>query len=315
MDACFTEAIVLHKSQITTRELIFFLITGATNGIGKETARVLALRHVHVVMGVRNVIAGEKLREELLQKISYARIEVMEIDLNSLDSVRKFASQYISRGLPLNILINNAGILAPFKFTLSKDNIEQTFAVNHLGQFLLTNLLLETMKKTARKNQTEGRIINLSSFMHRYGVHKEGIRFEEIKDEKSYSSSALGRSAYGLSKLCNILHTNELARRFKEEGVNITANSLHPGFITTNIFAPNAGVTSWMMNTLAKFISKDIGQGASTTCYLALNPKVKGVSGQYFVDNNKVEASKLVRDSDLAKKLWNYSLSFTEAKY
>lgn len=105
MYICFTEAILLHKSQITTRELIFFLITGATNGIGKETARVLALRHVHVVMGVRNVIAGEKLREELLQKNPYARIVVMEIDLNSLDSVRKFASQYISRGFPLNILM------------------------------------------------------------------------------------------------------------------------------------------------------------------------------------------------------------------
>ena len=105
--SCFTEAsyCINHNSQITPGKLIFSLITGATNGIGKETARVLALRHVHVVMGVRNVNAGEKLKEELLQQIPYARIEVMEIDLNSLDSVREFASQYISSGLPLNILM------------------------------------------------------------------------------------------------------------------------------------------------------------------------------------------------------------------
>ncbi|KAL1809037.1 hypothetical protein DCAR_0728565 [Daucus carota subsp. sativus] len=291
------------------------IITGATNGIGKETARVLALRHVHVVMGVRNVNAGKILKDNLLQEIPYARIDVMEIDLNSLDSVREFASQYISSNLPLNILINNAGILAPPKFTLSKDNIEQTFAVNHLGQFLLTNLLLETMNKTAQKTRTEGRIINVSSDMHRYSVHKEGIRFETINDEKSYNSSAMGKSAYGLSKLCNILHTNELARRLKEEGVDITANSLHPGLIATNIFAPNSGPGYWLVKTIAKYTSKNIEQGASTTCYVALHPKVKGISGEYFVDNNKVEASTLARDSDLAKKLWDYSLSFTEAKH
>ncbi|KAK1364910.1 Short-chain dehydrogenase TIC 32, chloroplastic [Heracleum sosnowskyi] len=272
------------------------IITGATNGIGKETARVLALRHVHVVIGVRNVNAGKKLKDDLLQAIPYARFDVMEIDLNSLDSVRKFASQFIFSGMPLNVLINNAGILAPPKFTLSKDGIEQTFAVNHLGHFFLTNLLLETMQKTAHKTQIEGRIINVASDMHRYGVHKEGIRFEEINDEKSYNSSALGK-------------------HLKEEGVDITANSLHPGLIATNIFTSTGGPGYWLMNTIAKYTSKNIQQGASTTCYVALNPKVKGITGAYFVDNNKVEPSMLASDSDLAKKLWDYSLSFNDNKY
>ncbi|KAL8103574.1 hypothetical protein AgCh_027956 [Apium graveolens] len=157
---------------------------GSTNGIGKGTARVIALRGVHVVMAVRNVAAGGKLKEEILQKTPNARIDVMEIDLNSMDSVWKFASAYIFRGLPLNILINNVGIIPAAKFTFSKDNIEQVFAVNHLGQFLLTNLLLDTMKKTARESQIEGRIINLSSDLHKRGVDKEGIVFDEINDEK-----------------------------------------------------------------------------------------------------------------------------------
>ncbi|XP_074328444.1 short-chain dehydrogenase TIC 32, chloroplastic-like [Apium graveolens] len=159
---------------------------GSTNGIGKGTARVLALRGVHVVMAVRNVATGGKLKEKLLQKMPNARIDVMEIDLNSIDSVRKFSLAYISRGLPLNIRINNAGIIPAAKFTFSKDNIEQVFSVNHLGQFLLTNLLLDTMKKTAREIQIEGRIINLSSDLHRWGVDKEGIVFDEINDEKRY---------------------------------------------------------------------------------------------------------------------------------
>ncbi|KAL8102911.1 short-chain dehydrogenase TIC 32, chloroplastic-like [Apium graveolens] len=290
------------------------IVTGSTNGIGKETARVLALRGVHVVMGVRNVTAGGKVKEEFLQKIPNARIDVMEIDLNSMDSIRKFASDYVSSCLPLNILINNAGIIPAAKFTLSKDNIEQVFAVNHLGQFLLTNLLLETMKKTASESQKEGRIINIASDLHRKGVHKEGIRFDKINDEKSYSNSTFGVSAYGQSKLCNVLHTNELARRFKEEGVNITANSLHPGLIATNLFTSNGGVTNWIMNKIAVHVLKNIEQGASTTCYLALNPKVEGISGGYFTDNNKVEPSKLAKDSELAKKLWDYSLNLTDPK-
>ncbi|WOH12411.1 hypothetical protein DCAR_0831914 [Daucus carota subsp. sativus] len=290
------------------------IITGSTNGIGKETARVLALRGVHVVMGVRNVNAGGKIKEEFLQKMPNARIDVMEIDLNSLDSVRKFASAYVSRGLPLNILINNAGILPPPKFTLSKDGYEQVFAVNHLGQFLLTNLLVDTMKKTARETGIEGRIVNLSSDLHRRGVGKEGIIFDKINDEQSYSNSTFSVSPYGMSKLCNILHTNELTRRFQEEGVNITANSVHPGLIATNLFSSNGGAVNWIMTKVMVYILKNIEQGASTSLYVALNPKVTGVSGKYFRDNNILTPSKMARDPEVAKKLWDYSVNLTEAK-
>jgi len=282
------------------------IVTGASNGIGKETTRVLALRGVHVIMGVRNVKAGEKVKEELLQKIPSAKLDVMEIDLNTMVSIRKFAAEFIATGLPLNILVNNAGIMSP-PFTLSKDNIEQQFAVNHLGPFLLTNLLLDTIKNTARESGKEGRIVNIGSELHKYG-YKEGIRFDKINDKASYHPN----NAYGQSKLCNTLHCVELTRRFKEEGVNVTANSLHPGLIATNI-GQNSSALGFVLGA-TQYLLKNVSQGAATTCFLALNPKVNGVSGEYFVDSNKSKASSIARDPEVAKKLWEFSLTFTETK-
>ncbi|XP_063942211.1 short-chain dehydrogenase TIC 32, chloroplastic isoform X4 [Daucus carota subsp. sativus] len=277
------------------------IVTGATNGIGKETTRVLALRGVHVILGVRNVKAGEKVKEEMLQKHPGSEIDVMEIDLSSQASIRKFAAEFIATGLPLNILINNAGMMSP-PFTLSKDNIEQQFAVNHLGPFLLTNLLLDTMKKTARDCGKEGRVVNVASELHRYG-YKEGIIFDKINDKTSYKPVI----AYGQSKLCNILHCVELTRRLKEEGANVTANSLHPGVIATNI-----SQNSSLLACCANIFMKNVPQGAATTCYVALSPKVNGLSGEYFMDSNKAKASSMARDPELAKKLWEFSLTFTE---
>ncbi|KAH9646978.1 Short-chain dehydrogenase TIC 32 [Citrus sinensis] len=206
------------------------IVTGASSGIGTETARVLALRGVHVVMAVRNMAACREVKKAIVKEIPNAKVQAMELDLSSLASVRKFASEFKSSGLPLNILINNAGIMAT-PFMLSKDNIELQFATNHIGHFLLTNLLLETMGKTSRESSKEGRIVNVSSRRHQFS-YPEGIRFDRINDQSGYNRF----SAYGQSKLANVLHTSELARRLKEDGVDITANSVHPGAITTNLF-------------------------------------------------------------------------------
>nr|GEV21806.1 hypothetical protein [Tanacetum cinerariifolium] len=246
------------------------IVTGGSSGIGRETARVLALRGANVVIGVRNMAAGKQVQEAIVKEIPTAKVEAMELDLNSMASVRKFASDYNSSGQSLNLLINNAGIMMT-PFMLSKDNIELQFATNHLGHFLLTHLLLDNMKKTARQSKKEGRIVNLSSEAHRL-TYPEGIRFDKINDEKQYSKY----QAYGQSKLANILHANELTRHLKEEGTEITANSLHPG-------------------------------GAATTCYVALHPQVKGVSGEYFSDSNLAKTTKLAKDMDLAKRLWDFS--------
>ncbi|KAK3220670.1 hypothetical protein Dsin_014640 [Dipteronia sinensis] len=228
-------------------------IKGASSGIGTETTRVLALRGVHVIMAVRNMAAGKDVKEAIVKEIPSAKVDAMELDLSSMASVRKFASDFNTQGLPLNLLINNAGIMAT-PFMLSKDKIEMQFATNHIGHFLLTTLLLDTMKKTARESKKEGRIVNVASEAHRF-AYGEGIRFDKINDESWYNS--LG--AYGQSKLANILHANELSKHLKEEGVNITANSLHPGSIVTNLFR-HSSIINGLTSTIGRLLLKNVQQ-------------------------------------------------------
>ncbi|CAI9259622.1 unnamed protein product [Lactuca saligna] len=277
------------------------IITGATSGIGMETTRVLALHEVHVIMAVRNTESGRSIKENILKKIPNAKVDVMELDLSSLASVRNFAAEFISSGLPLNLLINNAGVMAP-PFMLSKDKIELQFATNHLGHFLLTQLLLETMKRTSHEQKKEGRIVNVSSEAHRFAY--KGIYFDNLNDESSYSPIY----AYGQSKLANILHAKELTRHFKENGVNLTANALHPGSIATNLLRYH-NIIDGMVDWVGKYFLKNIPQGAATTCYVALHPQVKGVSGEYFMDSNIAQPNSYAKDENLGKELWDISLT------
>ncbi|KAK7315072.1 hypothetical protein VNO77_33604 [Canavalia gladiata] len=334
------------------------IVTGASSGIGAETTRVLAMRGVHVIMGARNLIAAKDVKEAILEETPKAKVDVMELDLSSMASVRKFASEFNASNLPLNILINNAGIFAT-PFMLSKDNIELQFATNHIGHFLLTNLLLDTMKKTTHESKKQGRIVNVASSFHQVTYH-DGIHFDKINDQSSYHNWL----AYGQSKLANILHANELARRLKglvpnfetaldhfdpyldlflvhlmsldrkdgrsvkitknwvelssfkvlvcqEDGIDITANSLHPGAVLTNVFRHHI-IMSGAINMLGRFVFKNVQQGAATTCYVALHPQVSGISGEFFADSNLTRANSQGRDIDLAKKLWDFSLDLTK---
>ncbi|KAK7270870.1 hypothetical protein RJT34_26362 [Clitoria ternatea] len=286
------------------------IVTGASSGIGAETARVLAMRGVHVVIADINMIKAKDVKEAILKDIPTAEVSIMELDLSSMASVRKFASDFTSTGLPLNILINNAGICAA-PFRLSKDNIELQFAINYVGHFLLTHLLLDTMKRTAQESKKEGRIVNVSSIGYTF-AYAEGIRFDKINDESSYNAWR----AYGQSKLANLLHANELARQLKEEGVGIIVNSLHPGSTLTSIYLNNSLLTGIMnilgkslVNKLAGFVVKNVQQGAATTCYVALHPQVTGISGEYFADSNLSKVYQQGRDMDLGKKLWDFTMN------
>uniref|UniRef100_A0A1D1Z1U9 Short-chain dehydrogenase TIC 32, chloroplastic n=1 Tax=Anthurium amnicola TaxID=1678845 RepID=A0A1D1Z1U9_9ARAE len=210
------------------------VVTGGGSGIGEETARVLALRGAHVIIAARNLEAANDARQRILDSNPVARVDVLKLDLCSMKSIRAFADNFNAMGLPLNILINNAGVMfCPYQ--LSENGIEMQFATNHLGHFLLTNLLLEKMKITARDTGIEGRIVNLSSIAHVY-PYPEGILFDAINERSRYSD----KMAYGQSKLANILHANELSRRLQEEGANITVNSVHPGLIMTNLMRHSA---------------------------------------------------------------------------
>ncbi|KAL8504656.1 hypothetical protein ACS0TY_016003 [Phlomoides rotata] len=290
----------IHASNLTA------IITGGASGIGLETARVLALRNAHVIIAARNTEAANEAKQTILKDNDEARVDVLKLDLSSLKSVEAFADNFIALNLPLNILINNAGIMfCPYQ--LSEDGHEIQFATNHLGHFYLTNLLLDKMKDTAKSTGVEGRIVNLSSVAHLH-TYPEGIAFEKINDKNIYDE----KRAYGQSKLANLLHANELSRRLQAEGANITFNSVHPGLIMTNLFR-YSGVLMKIMKLATHILWKNVPQGAATTCYVALHPSLKGVSGKYYVDCNEFGTSKLARNEDLAKRLWDFSYDLVNA--
>lgn len=276
------------------------IVTGGASGIGFETSRVLALRKAHVIIATRNLDAANEAKKKILEDNSSARVDVLHLDLSSIKSIKAFANDFNNLNLPLNILINNAGIMfCPYQ--LSEDGIEMQFATNHLGHFYLTNLLLDKMKQTAKSSGIQGRIVNLSSVAHLHTC-AEGIRFDMINDKSSYSD----KKAYGQSKLANILHVKELSRRLQEEGANITVNAVHPGLIMTNLMRHSERLMR-VIRLITYILWKNVPQGAATTCYVAVHPKLKDVTGKYFLDCNEFEPSKLANDEVLAKKLWDFS--------
>ena len=196
------------------------IITGANTGIGLETAVDLAKRNAaRVILACRSVERGEKAAVEVRKRSSNDNVVFRQLDLASLESVRKFAGKILEEEPQIDILINNAGVVFPQR-KLTKDGFEMHFGVNHLGHFLLTNLLLDRIKEAP-----SARIVNVSSSAHRQG----NMDFDNLNSEKSYVSWV----AYGTSKLANILFTRSLAKRL--EGTNVTANSLHPGVIKTEL--------------------------------------------------------------------------------
>eukprot|EP00250_Pteridium_aquilinum_P022745 c25651_g1_i1 orf=298-1251(-) len=279
------------------------IVTGASSGVGAETARVLAMRGAEVVMAVRTISSGEAVKESILKETSNARLHVLQLDLSSMASVRRFASEFKALGLPLNILINNAGVMA-CPYELSTDGIELQFATNHIGHFLLTNLLLDDMKRTAQASGIEGRIVIVSSEGHRF-TYRGGICFDKLNEKSGYVAFL----AYGQSKLANVLHAKELAKKLQEEGICITVNALHPGAIVTKLQRHSQFLAT--VHRFTSFFWKTIPQGAATQCLLALHPFVKGVSGKYFCNCNESKPSGYASDPNLAKTLWEVSEKIT----
>ena len=196
------------------------IITGANTGIGLETAVDLAKRNARVILACRSVERGETAAVEVRKRSGNDDVVFVQLDLASLDSVRKFAAKILEEEPRIDILINNAGVMALPERKLTQDGFEMQFGTNHLGHFLLTNLLLNRIKEAPL-----ARIINVSSSAHKMG----NIDFDNLNSEKSYSSVY----AYGTSKLANILFTRSLTKRL--EGTSVTANALHPGVIWTEI--------------------------------------------------------------------------------
>ncbi|PQP99540.1 short-chain dehydrogenase TIC 32 chloroplastic [Prunus yedoensis var. nudiflora] len=274
------------------------IITGATSGIGAETARVLAKRGVRIVIPARDLGKAAEVKDEIQRESPKAEVIILEIDLSSLASVNRFCSEFLALRLPLNILINNGGV---FSQTLeySEDKIEMTFATNYLGHHFLTEKLLDKMVETAAQTGIRGRIINVSSVIHSW-VKRDGFCFNQLLNPKNYN----GTRAYAQSKLANILHVKELARHLKARNARVSVNAVHPGIVKTGIIRAHKGFITDSVFFIASKLLKSTSQGASTTCYVALSPEVEGVSGKYFADCNESDCSNLANDESEARKLW-----------
>ncbi|KAF2924979.1 short-chain dehydrogenase TIC 32 B, chloroplastic isoform X1 [Oryza sativa Japonica Group] len=285
------------------------IITGATSGIGAETARVLAKRGARLVLPARSLKAAAEARARLLAECPAAAgdVVVMPLDLSSLASVRRFAARFLALGLPLNLLINNAGKFAD-RFALSDDGVEMTFATNYLGHFLLTKLLMEKMAETAAATGVEGRIVNVSSTIHSWFAGDDAVGYiDAVTRRKMCVEPYDPTRAYALSKLANVLHTRALADRLKEMKANVTANCVHPGIVRTRLIRERDGLVTNTVFFLASKLLKTIPQAAATTCYVAVHPAVAGVSGKYFADCNEASPSRLGSNADEAAKLWRFS--------
>jgi NAD(P)-dependent dehydrogenase (short-subunit alcohol dehydrogenase family) len=248
-------------------------------------------------MVCRDTARGEEARSGIV-RASGAKDEdvfLMTADLASLDSVRKLAADFLQTKQALHVLVNNAGVILG-KRTVTKDGLEATFEVDYLSHFLLTNLLLETMKTNA-----PSRIINVSSDAHT-GGH---IDFEDLQEEKSYSAMR----SYSQSKLAQVLFTYELARRL--QGTGVTANCVHPGVVATNWGTRSAGLLGIGVRLAHPFMMRP-EKGADTVVYLASSPDVADVTGKYFTKRKAIPSSKESTDEAAAKRLWQVSLGLTK---
>jgi retinol dehydrogenase 12 len=267
------------------------LITGATSGIGKETAMRLAMLGATVVIAARDPARAETVGEEIRLRVPLARVETVTVDLSSLVQVRRLADEVRARYDRLDVLLNNAGVITQRR-RLTGDGLESTFAVNHLAPFLLTNLLRDLLQRSA-----PSRVVTVAS-----AAHKQ-VRAIPWDDLATGATNAHSR-AYPLSKLCNILFTGELARRLEATGV--TANSLHPGFIRTGLGRDISGMAGSVVRLILRF-QPGPAAGASTSVYLASSPEVARTTGGYFVKSRPAKPSALAGDSRAAARLWELS--------
>lgn len=267
------------------------VITGANAGIGKVSALRLAELGARIVMVCRDRQKGEMARDEIKRQSGNASVELLLCDLSSQKQIRRLAEEFKATHDRLDVLLNNAGLYLP-KRTTTEDGFETTFAVNHLAYFLLTNLLLDLLKKSA-----PSRIVNVSSAAHFYGK----MEFDNLQGERKYG----GVAAYNNSKLANVLFTRELSRRL--EGTNVTANCLHPGAVATSIFRNLPKPIEWLI----KAFTMSPERGAETSVYLASSPDVETVTGKYFDNKQEKYPSRLAQDDELARQLWQVSEEMT----
>lgn len=274
----------------------YALVTGGSSGIGLETARGLALHFDVVGIVARN---RERLAEAAKDLASTdARIEIFQADFSSLADVRRLAADIKEKFPSLSVLVNNAGVWHK-KRTSSKDGYEETFAVNHLAHFLLTNELEDLLVAGA-----PSRVVNVSSSMHQ---RPKSIKWDDLMFEKEWR----GFWAYSHSKLANVLFSNELARRWKSLGV--TSNALNPGNVRSRITRNNAFLNLLHRSPIARVLMLSEADGAKTSIHVATAPELEGVTGRYFDKAKEVRSNPAGSDEAAGKRFWEVSQQLVDA--
>ncbi|MGB0369201.1 MAG: SDR family oxidoreductase [Flavobacteriales bacterium] len=269
------------------------VITGGNAGIGKATAIALAKKGAEIVITSRSEDKAKAAVAEIKSASGNEKLSYVLVDLNSQASVRKAAEELKTKCPKIDVLINNAGCYVSEK-TINQDGLEMQFATNHIGHFLLTNLILDNVKAAGK-----ARIINLASIAHKF---TRELDFDDLNYEKKEYG---GWDSYSRSKFCNILFTNELAKRL--EGTGITANAVHPGGVRTEIAEKNANWFTKLGWIVMKPFMITVEKGAATSIYLASSPKAEGESGGYWVKCKKHFSNRPSQDPELAKALWKKS--------
>jgi NAD(P)-dependent dehydrogenase (short-subunit alcohol dehydrogenase family) len=271
------------------------LVTGANQGIGKETALALARTGAAVVMTSRDRAKGEAALADVRTRSGSENVELMLADFGSFESIRRLAAEFLANHDRLDVLVNNAGAIITTR-SKTADGFETTFGVNHLGYFLLTNLLLDTIKRSA-----PARIVNVASNGHL----RARMDFDDLNSERGRYSAM---TAYTRSKLANVLFTYELARRL--QGTGVTANCLHPGVIRSGFGKNNDGYPRLIFQAfqiIARPFILSNEQGARTSVYLASSPEIEGISGKYFDNCRESPSSPASYDEAAQRRLWEIS--------
>ena len=276
------------------------VITGGNSGIGLETAVALARAGARTLITARDRARGDAAVAGIRDRAGSDQVELVVFDLASLKSVREGAAEILSRCPRIDVLVNNAGLVLGERQETT-DGFEATFGINHLGPFLLTELLLERIKASA-----PARIVNVASTAHKGA--RGGLAFDDLQTTRRYA----GMKAYSRSKLANIYFTTELARRLAGSGV--TVNCLHPGTVVTGFGrdGDTTGVFRFGLSVIKPFVL-NAEQGARTSVYVASSPEIDGVSGKYFVKCRARNPSKVARDDEAAQRLWRVSEEFLAA--
>ncbi len=270
------------------------VVTGANSGVGKATAQALAGAGAHTVLTARNEERGREAQADIARATGSPRVDLVVFDLADLASVRAGAAELLDRTERIDVLVNNAGlVLSERRETV--DGFEATFAINHLGPFLLTELLTERLVASA-----PARVVNVASTAHR--TARRGLDFDDLQSTRHYR----GMAAYSKSKLANILFTTELSQRLA--GTGVTANAVHPGTVASGFARDDdaSGFLAFGITLIKPFILTP-EQGARTSVYLATDPEVEGVTGQYFVRCRARTPSPAARDEAAATLLWSVS--------